>query len=146
MKGQIIVEKETGLRWVYVPEAHIQFRASNGGEFGLILVPFRTDGFYQTDQGLVPTLDWLKETCQFTTMVEIPDEIVTYAVESERRRQDSIAAMIDGATEAYKESSCGDVFSRDDLIHELLTSDRGQLEHSYATKVVTLLSDSRGLQ
>lgn len=143
MQGQIIVEKVNGRRWVHVPEAHIQFQVHEGGSFGLIIAAFRTDGFH----GQMLTLDHLRQTCQFTSLIDVPREIIEFAVRSERRRQESVSTI----AEAMSESAHLDKEQRSETIRDVINGIKPQendelLEYQFALVVQKLLSITSGLQ
>lgn len=98
MRGQIIIEKESGNRFIYVPEAHVQFQAFKAGTGKYIVATFRTDGYRQVRGGCEPTAQWLRHACQFTAEVDVPEDIVEFAIKSERERQDSVSDISDMLT------------------------------------------------
>ena len=105
MRGQIIVEKGSGRRWIYVPEASIQFQHQEGGPLGLLLNAFRTDGWRRTKGGAIPMTDWLEDNHDFKEHVEIPDELVEFAVQSEKDRTEAvegIAKVLGEVTESIR--------------------------------------------
>lgn len=135
MRGQIIIERETGVRWVYIPAEHIQLRVCQGGTYGLIIFSLRTDNFIRTKRGLVPTEEWLKRTCQFTSEVDVPDEVVKFAVLSEQERQRTVSNIAQ-ETEAVVErggSFLGEFLQR--ALEEEENDAKDFLEYHYATQI-----------
>lgn len=143
MQGQIIVENINGRRWIHVAEARIQFQVQEGGSFGLIIAAFRTDGYH----GQMLTLDYLKQTCQFTSLIDVPKEIVEFAVRSERRRQESVFAV----AEAIADSAHLDKVLRSETIMDMMASTKPRandelLEYQFALIIQKLLNTTSGLQ
>lgn len=93
MHARVLQERDTGRKSVYVPGAHIQIFVPEGGEHGLIIAAFRTDG-YNRDTGR-PIIQWLNETCRQIGEVDVPDEIIDFAVASERARQSEVEGLAD---------------------------------------------------
>jgi hypothetical protein len=93
MKARLLVSKEDGRRCLYVPEAHIQFDILKVNEHWIVSA-FRTDGYYgRTREEAIPTIEHLQQKYQFTVELEVPPHIVHFAVESERRRQESVEGI-----------------------------------------------------
>lgn len=61
---------------------------SEGGTLGLIIAPYRTDGFYMvSNTETIRTTEWLRRSCQTLGEVDVSQEIVDFAVKSECERQ-----------------------------------------------------------
>lgn len=107
MRGQILIDKELGWRWIYVPEAHIQFCVAETGTKNLFIAAFRTDGYRRTAGGPVPMEQWLHENHQFTKELEVPDDIVQFAVQSEADRQRAVEGLTEQLKEVAEEEAKG---------------------------------------
>src|SRR3989338_6253015 len=104
MRGHILVENEGGRRSLYVPEAHIQIYVYLNGAQKWIVAAYRTDGYYgPTRETAVPTTLHLQRDYRWTAELDVPQHLVDFAVESERRRQEEVAgteAILRAATSA----------------------------------------------
>ncbi|MDB5264632.1 MAG: hypothetical protein JWN64_203 [Parcubacteria group bacterium] len=152
MLGRILIENKDGTRWIYVPEAHIQFWVPAGGRLGLILCAFRTDGYHRNNGNPIPVTQWLEENCQFTTKVDVPDDIVEFAVQSERERHESVEGIeelfLDMIDRKVERPSHKDLKTLLEVLGEN-TSDQEELdriEFEIAKRAKALLTDNRGLQ
>lgn len=87
MQGRIIVGDENRSKWVYVPEAHIYFRPTETGQKKLFLAAFRSDGFRLIEGGYVSMEWWLNQCHTTIATLDVQDDMVAFAVESERLRQ-----------------------------------------------------------
>ncbi len=94
MRGHVLVHPEDGRRCIYVPEAHIQFDVAKSGTGKWIVCAYRTDGYWgRTREEAIPTVEHLRQAYQWTAQLEVPEHLVTFAVESERRRQESVEGI-----------------------------------------------------
>ncbi len=82
MRGQVIVDKTTGRQWLYAPEAKLYFHALEGENNKMIVVAFRSDGYFNLPGGPMPIEQWLRENFNFTTELEIPQHIMEFALKS----------------------------------------------------------------
>ncbi len=71
----------------------------NGAE-KWVVAAFRTDGYYQVNGGFIPTIQHLEQNYQLVGETEVPDDIVEFAVQSEKRRQESVGDIGDLLKEA----------------------------------------------
>lgn len=103
MRGYVLVANEDGRRWLYIPEANIYLLATNVGKSGWVVAAFRTDGYYgKTRESAIPTTDHLRQAYQFTAEVEVPQEVIDFAVESERKRHESVDGIEEIFTNAFR--------------------------------------------
>lgn len=150
MKGHIIVENNGGRRHIYVPEAHIQFYAILNGQERWIVCAFRTDGYYgRTRENAIPTVEHLRQAYQFTKELEVPEHLVKFAVESERRRQESVAGIEEVLQEAVKTGNRQAEFRA--LISQLSSEKSDDqfgedVEHKIGQEVDALITKTGGLQ
>jgi len=152
--GQIMIENERGVPWIYVPAANIQFRADKTGEGKLIISAFRTDGYRIIGVGLMPMAQWLQENHHFTSGLDVPDEIVHYAVESERKCQEMVEAISGALKSATTEGGTSTAFAEFAAFISALDRDaldqarqaEEELEHKYALTIQKLLTHTEGPQ
>lgn len=94
MRGHILIENEGGRRSLYVPEAHIQVYVVKSGLPKWIVVALRTDGYHApTPETAVLTIEHLRRDYRWTVELDVPQHLVAFAVESERRRQEEVGDL-----------------------------------------------------
>lgn len=100
MRGHILIKNENGRRWLYVPEAHIQIYVVKNGRQKWVAVAYRTDGYYRTDgsygpmrKGAIQVIAHLQRDYRWTVELDVPQRLVDFTVESERRRQEEIEGI-----------------------------------------------------
>ncbi len=149
MRGYILVSNEDGRRSLYVPEAHIHMYVTKGRD-AWIVAAYRTDGYYgRTRAEAIATTEHLKQKYQQTTEVDVPDNIVAFAVESERRRQESVEGIEEILMQAAKigESKSGYRAFMSQLGREKLDKEFDEkAEDKIGEEISKLISTSGGLQ
>jgi hypothetical protein len=150
MRGHILVSNEDGRRCVYVPAAHIQFNVTKGRQDRWIVCAFRTDGYHgRTREEAIPTTEHLKRAYQSTAEVEVPDHIVAFAVESERRRQESVGGFEGILTRAVagKDKAGGFKELMAQLAREKLDKEFSEeAEDKIGEEIDRLITEAGGLQ
>ena len=145
MRVEVLLEKETGWLWIHVPERHIKFRHARSGQSGLIIIAFRTDGFRRVQSGLMPMEQWLRESHETRGQVEVPEEIVLFALRSEAQRQN----WVDHFTSSLIEKGFPkQAYSITEDFHRSITDADGEYpeeseekEYRFAQVVQTLLQN-----
>lgn len=137
-----MIENETGKKWLYIPEAHIQVHVFEDGDL-IVIAAHRTDGYLRSTGRRV--IDQLRETHCFTSEVEVPKWVVDFAVESERKRQetvDGITGMLQGAAEEGGEKPSARALL--DLRAAMETNEEPDLERTVALEIQRILREAGG--
>lgn len=150
MRGHILLEEKTGRRSIYVPEAHIQFYLLKRRDGYWDVCAYKTDGYYgRTREEAIPTLEHLRATNQWTAELEVPEHIVRFAVESERRRKESVEGIEQILLRALKTKDRRASF-RELLAHMSERREDPALgeeaEHTIGKEIAALLQQTGGLQ
>lgn len=108
MDGIIITEKHPVSdilgrnRWIFAPTANIRFNATHNGR-GFTINAFRTDGYHQSKRDKVtPMSQHIVTAYEAGVPFSIPDDLVAFALESERLRQESVNVIVDSFRNAIE--------------------------------------------
>lgn len=146
MRSHVLIETGTQKVWLYAPDAHIQFRIYQGGSYGLVIAAFRTDGYHRSRGNAIPTVRWLRENNAFVGELDVPDDIVEFAVRSEKERQESVQSIESFLNRA---ASSGERPSWEKVQESLQSPSESReadeiLEYRYALKLQELLVPFEG--
>lgn len=145
MQGRIIVSDDTQWEWIYVPQAHIYFRTTLTGRKKLFVAAFRSDGYRQIEGGLVSMEWWIEQSHTIVATLEVPEDIVAFAVESERLRQ----LEVGGVTTLLATAVVRDArINFRDYLGLILEQQEGQTEeeeHEMGLRIQQLMARAGGL-
>lgn len=134
-----------GMRWLFIPEAHIRVQVSRNGT-DLNVNAFRTDGFRRLANGeTVPNLEYIKGAHTFTSIVEVPEDIALFAVESERARQEAIANTENILRESVEKNDVWGGFTKFLQSRQDRESDRAA-ENKMGMRILAILEANTGGQ
>jgi hypothetical protein len=128
-----------------VPQAHIYFQATETGQKKLFIAAFRSDGYRQIEGGLVANEWWIEQYHTIVRTLDVPDDIVAFAVESERLRQIEVgdmALILQGTVTIDLESGLLKFLEHISETPESQTEDE---EHEMGLRVQRLLEGAGGL-
>ena len=145
MRGRIIVNHDTLQEWVYVPPAHIYFRATETGQGKLIVVSFRSDEYHEVRGGLVSMEWWIEHSHTTLATVQVTDDMVAFAVESERLRQEEVEGITSILRTVMSDPKT-DLLKTLNLNTETSADQSEEAEHAMGLRIRALLARAGGLQ
>ncbi len=144
MRGQVIVDKTTGRQWLYAPKAKLYFHALEGGDNKLIVVAFSSDGHFNLPDGPMPIEQWLEESFNFTTKLDIPKHIIDFARKSERERHEEVVAAEEILEAALGAKDAGTAFQEFLALHSLEPGAEQEVEHAIGLEIQACIVAARG--